>query len=314
MGLKMPEAFYKVENEKITVDEARERGIKKDLQCISKCCRVELSYVGPYKRKYSDKVVIVRDYFKLASNKQHDENCKFNTEGQVKIIARNSDGILTSINNKEYNFRLNLLASSLNKIKQNRQLDNNTILDEAINSGQKNKTYENQGKLDSYLSTMNKIMKLRSEIEENKELSGLVKLEFGDQSINWNKFYYSTEEYIKCFNYLNRNKINHPICIEGKIGEIKKPSASYPYYSIELKKPWIEEADPDGFIRIPSVSITVFNESIAKDIMSKMEEGNEYIAFYSFIKVNSNSYGERTKFLNIRGSIYHRKQVHVFSI
>ncbi|KMY31723.1 hypothetical protein ACZ11_05840 [Lysinibacillus xylanilyticus] len=311
MGIKMPKANYF--NEEITIEEARNNGITTNLFCV--CCNAPISYVGPFKRIYGDnKVSIVRDYFKLANTYTHDENCKYNTEGRVKIIARDSDEILKSIDNGKYNFRMNLIATSLKKLRRE-QVDNeskNTLSDDV--NKPKSKEYESNGKLNSYLSTMNKILILRSEIEENKELSTLVQLEFGAESISWNRFYYSTDDHIKCFKYVNGNNIKHPVCIEGKIKVIKEPTEKFKYHSVVLTRPYIDKEDEDGFKRIPAVEVVVYNQSTVDYIKAEVEKGNDQIAFYSFITVKENIYGENIKYLNIKGSIFHKKQVHVYSL
>ena len=310
----MPKAIYSIgkKNRKVTVEEARNEGITTNLFCIY--CNASLSYVPPFKRRYGDNVSTVRDYFRLAKNSFHDQNCKYNTEGRVKVIARDSDEILKSIGNGKYNFRMNLIASSLKRIKQDQVKNESKNLLVGNASTPKNKEYENRGKLNSYLSTMNKILVLRSEIEENRELNSLVQLEFGTETINWNKFYYSTDEYIKCFNYISRNNIKHPICIEGKIKLIKEPNEKFKYYSVVLTKPYINKFDKDGFKRIPSVEVYVFNQSVIEYIKAKREKGNKHIAFYSFVTTNEKTYNGNIKYLNIKGSIFHKKQVHVFSL
>ena len=307
----MPKANYF--NDEITIEEARDKGITTNLFCVG--CKAPISYVGPFKRIYGDnKVSIVRDYFKLANTYTHGENCKYNTEGRVKIMARDSDDILKSIDNGKYNFRMNLIATSLRKLRKE-QIDNgskNTLSDDV--NKPKNKEYESNGKLNSYLSTMNKILVLRSEIEENKELSTLIQLKFGAENISWNKFYYSTEEHIKCFKYINGNNIKHPVCIEGKIKLIKEPKENFKYHSVVLTKPYIDKADADGFKRIPSVEVAVYNQSVVDYIKAEVEKGNDHIVFYSFITVNEKIYGENSKYLNIKGSIFHKKQVNVYSL
>lgn len=310
----MPKAIYSIgkENREVTVEEARNEGITTNLFCV--CCNAPLSYVAPFKRRSGNNFSTVRDYFRLAKNSFHDQDCKYNTEGRVKIIARDSDEILKSIGNGKYNFKMNLIASSLKRIKQEQVKNESENLLVGNASTPKNKEYKNSGKLNSYLSTMNKILVLRSEIEENRELSNLIQLEFETETINWNKFYYSTDEYIKCFNNISRNNIKHPICIEGKIKLIREPNEKFKYYSLVLTKPYIDKFDEDGFKRIPSVEVHVFNQSVIEYIKAKMEKGNKHIAFYSFVTTNEKPYEGNIKYLNIRGSIFHKKQVHVFSL
>ncbi|QNK86278.1 hypothetical protein H7992_13475 [Sporosarcina sp. resist] len=311
MGRKMPFAYYEKEKREISVDEAREKLITKSLSCITESCRVPIIYIGPSERNYSNRVSRVKDYFKLKTNKKpHADNCKYNTKGQLKIFARDSEGVLTSLENGEFNFRLNLITSSLKSEKTKCFTDEDASIQGLANPS--TKKYESKGKIDPYLSTMHKILKLRSEIESNSELIDLVNLSFGGQNISWGNFYYPEEHYKKCYNYVVKKKAVHPICLEGIIDGIKEPSDKFPFYSVSLTKPRVDNIDKDGIKRIPSVSITLYNESTIKYIQSEMAKGKENIAFYSELKVKSNHYGLEVEYLNIIGSINHKQQVHIF--
>lgn len=307
----MPFAYYEKEKREISVDEAREKEFKTSLFCITESCQAPISYVGPSERNYPDKVVLVKDYFKLKTSKEpHVDNCKYNTEGQLKIFARDSEGVLTSLGNGKFNFRLNLITSSLKSTKAKGLSDEETSIQGLTKAP--TKKYESKGKVNPYLSTMNRILKLRSELEDNRELSELVNLNFGRQNISWVEFYYSEEHYRKCYNYVSKKKANHPICLEGIIDAIKEPSDNFPFYSVSLIKPRVDNVDKDGLKRRPSVSIVLYNESILKYIQSEMAKGKENIAFYSVLKVKSKPYGSGMEYLNITGYINHKQQVHIF--
>lgn len=315
MGLKMSKAFYSIEESCITVDDATERSITEELFCITKECRAALSFVKSYNRQYGEnKIILVKGHFKLSkkgAGKGHIKNCKYNTEGRVNIIARDSEGILTNLEKNKYVFRLNLITSALKSINNNAS-SNVNYTNENSNKQQASKHFMSKGKIAPYLSTMKKVMMLRSEIEDNKELRNLIKLRLGEQDIPWKKFYYSSDDYKRCFYYVNQKKIDHPICIEGRIKTINEPSDKYPFYSMSLIKPWVEHTDQDGFKRIPTVSVTIYDISIMNFIKSELEKGNENISLYSFLEAKSNKSNGIMEYLNIRCKVFHKDQIFLF--
>ncbi|WP_227394397.1 hypothetical protein [Jeotgalibacillus aurantiacus] len=308
MGIKMEDAFYSIKNDDISIDYATENSIKEHLYCVTPNCRIPISYRRASIRKVNDKDSIVKAHFMRKGTKEHDENCKFNTLGFVKVTARDSDGILTSIGDGMYNFRLNLITSALRSPKSI-NLNGAARPDLVQPTKQATKKYENKGKIDPYLSTMHKILKLRTEIEDNKELSNIIKLKYNGQEIPWKNFYFERDDYRRCFTYLEKNKIEHPICLEGKIKEIKEPNEKFDYYSVKLTSIWIEDTDRDGVKRIPSVSVNVYNKKVGEYIQSEYVKGKRDLAFYSSLQTRAGVFDQDTTYLNIIGYINHKQQI-----
>ena len=310
VGIKMSSAYYSLENRVITINEARNNSIKASLYCKTDSCRVPISYIGPSQRTYiSGKVTNVRDFFKLSGKNNHVDQCEYNTEGQLKIFARDSDGILKSIGQQKYDFRLNLVTEALASINGN----SSNLKQSPISTNKAStKVYVNKGKLDPYLSTMKKIMQLRSKMEDNTDLSSLINLKFAGKKVPWKNFYYSHDDHLRCFNYLKRTKERHPICIEGEIASLQEPSVSYGFYVVQLSRAYVKDKDKEGIKQIASVSFNVHNQVIWDFIQSEFKKGKLNIAFYSFLSAYAKPYNDKSEYLNIKGQVNHKKQIHVF--
>ena len=309
MGIKMKESFHTLKNRNVTIDEAVEGSIRDNLFCSTNACRIPISFRASHFRQTKDKQSLVQAHFKV-KNENHVEICPFNTVGQIKIIARDSDGVLESLNKGAHLFRLNLITSTF-KWEGSGQVEKVRSQGKSPNAGV-TKRYESKGKLTPYLSTVSRIMKLRSEIEDNTELSSVIKLDFNNEEISWSKFYYERENYRKCFNYIKSKKPSHPVCIEGKIKGIEEVSGKSNYYRVNLVSSWVEKADKDDIIRIPSVSIYVYSKAVAEHIISEHDAGKRGIVFYSQLTAKAKPYTLAQEYLNINGVINNEQQVYLF--
>ncbi|MGR5997898.1 hypothetical protein ACT7DF_23695 [Bacillus cereus] len=165
---------------------------------------------------------------------------------------------------------------------------------------------------------MKKIMQLRTQLEDqDRELRNLVVLKFHNKKIDWNKFFYDTENFREAFDYLSTSP-DHPICLHGRIRSINKPTETFPYHSISLYSPWIEKADKDNIKRIPSISITIYNKSLVEEVMQKFEEGIKHIAIFSDINYKASKIvidekkQEKLQYLNLQGKLNRQKQIHMY--
>lgn len=305
----MKVAFHDLKKCNITIEEAEESLIRNNLFCSTIACRVPISFRASHFRKTEDKQSLVKAHFKI-KNEDHVEICPFNTVGQVKMIARDSYGVLESLDQGSKVFRLNLITSIANG-KGLGPEEKVGYQGESQNAGV-TKRYGSKGELTPYLSTINKIVKLRSEIEGDAELSSLIKLSFNSEEIKWSNFYYERESYRKCFNYIKSKKPAHPICIEGKIKKIEGPSQKRKHYKVTLVAPWVEKTDKDNIRRIPLVSIAVHSKKVAEHVISEHDKGKKGIAFYSVFNANASRYGENKEYLFINGRVNHKQQVHLF--
>ncbi|WP_339266500.1 hypothetical protein [Paenibacillus sp. FSL R5-0470] len=314
MGTKMPEAYYTKENKIIKIDYAN-KAMNGSFKCKTEKCRVPVIFVDAHKKKYADKTVVVNPYFRLESNeKSHHIDCKYNTKGQVEVIARESDdNILKAIEEGKYNFRLNIIDEALKTLNSSNkdELENE---DPSLNLKRPSRVYVNQGKLDSYFSTMQRIMQLRSLTETHDELREIILLQYGKQEIKWSQFYYVSDSLSKCYTYIKRNDVTHPICIEGVLKEIELPSEKFKYHVVKLRSPWVEP-DKDGIITLLTVELIINNNNVLEYIQSNANFKN--VAVYSKFRVSEskvyikqNQTGtKKFRYLNIKGNLYHPKQI-----
>jgi hypothetical protein len=314
MGTKMPKAYHEKDKKVVNIDEANS-SMNNSLLCETAECRVAVTFVNAHKKKFADKTVVVNPYFRLTSGENnHKTGCKYNIKGQIEVIVRGSDDdILKAIQDNRFNFRLNVIDEALKKLNNLSKSDINEE-NELINTNKSSKIFVNQGKLDSYLSTMQKIMKLRLLAESNEELREMIILQYGKQEIKWSKFYYDSADLQKCYTYINRNDVTHPICIDGVIKEISAPKGNLKYFVLKLTSPW---ADPDknGVINRPVIELIIQNDKVLNYIQSDIKLTN--IAVYSKFRVSESKVqiypgGDGTKkmrYLNIKGDLYHKNQI-----
>lgn len=321
MGIKMSHAIYSRENRTITVNEVDDI-IKRYLICKSPNCNAPLSYVSEHWRQYADSNVLINPYFRLKSARQtHSKNCEFNTEGNVEIIARDSPGILEQIQKQKFNFRLNVVKEAIKDAKEQSDLSPNVSTIKPNNDAKPSKVYENSGKLDAYLSSMNKIMVLRSRIEKESELANLISLSFNDMQIKWSNFYYPTENFSKIYGYLKKlGSHQHPICVEGLVKEqdqgvkiIAPTNDRFPFHKILLRSP---KTDPnkDGIVLLPSIQLIIYNDKVLK-YLKNLDTPLNNIAAYANFKINKSdkiyttSNEIKIQYINITGGIYHKNQI-----
>ncbi|MEF2965485.1 hypothetical protein V3851_06525 [Paenibacillus sp. M1] len=318
MGIKMPKAYHKMKDQIVSIDIA-DKEMNGFLLCQTSKCRVPVIFVDAYKKRYADKTVMVAPYFRLASNdKPHLRECKYNTLGQIEAIAKDSDdNVLRAIEEGHYSFRLNVIDETLRTLNQLAKDESNSDESAPWVSMPPAKVYTNRGKLDSYLSTMQKIMKLRSLTETHDELREIISLQYGKQTIKWSRFYYTSDDFKKCYTYIKRNNVTHPLCLEGIIKEIAPPQEKFKFHVLKLRFPWVEP-DNDKIINLIAVELVIQNDKVLSYIQSNSSFYNVavYSKFYvneSKVHIKQNQEGtKKMRFLNIKGNLYHPKQIVLF--
>lgn len=274
----MKEAYCEKLKRTVKVNEVTEEMRKnKTLICKTKGCNARLTWVKSHKKISGIEYI----FFRLLNNKekkeQHASFCKFNTKGRINTIVASSDSdILESIDNEQYELRLNLLCEALNKLEDE---DDNPEVTDDVPKDPRDKNFKRIGKLKTYLSTMNKVMQLRSEVENDEELRHHIKLIFNDKKVTWDNFYYENDEFERVYNYISKSgigvdkiTIHHPICVQGEVIEFEdlKPKG-YNFYSIKLKSTTLNEGNKRY---TTTLKLSTNNKKIIKII-------NEYYSNYS---------------------------------
>lgn len=185
MAVTMKEAYSTILNEKVSakeVDKPANEHLKKGLEC--EICRISVAHRTRHPKNERE----IPALFYLKSGETHKEFCSYNTIGQISMIARDSDNdILKSITDKTFSFRLTMIHKPLEELGEQ---DKKQGKDQNKISNQKDRNYHSKGKLNSYLSTMRKIIELRNILEKQNELNSIIEIEMHGRKIKWNDFYY----------------------------------------------------------------------------------------------------------------------------
>lgn len=184
-------------------------------------CNADVSFVCTHKKQSREKEFIVQQHCRLKQGCNHNSNCKYNVDGNLKIInATCADRDLMGEDGAIFYLRLLLITEDEFTFNKD-NMASSKVQDDS------RKNYISNGKKTAYLSTLKKVIQLRTEVEKNSELEDKVKLRWFDSKghlivISWGQFYFDFEyDYAKLYKWLNGKYINHPICIAGQIKEIK---------------------------------------------------------------------------------------------
>ncbi|CRH64685.1 Uncharacterised protein [Chlamydia trachomatis] len=312
MGVKIGKAIH-VETKKMLTNfqaDAKEMNRERFL-CPS--CGVLLEFRKQGKRRLEERVITVSPYFRLAKRVLHKNDCEFDTSGRVKSILRKAIDLKDFIEQKEhgkYAIRLQVVKEALDeKFDPNDEVPNDMDASE--------KEVENEGEISPYLSTMKKIMILRSELEDNKEIKKEIKLNYKSRTISWNKFYFGSEpeEYTVLVDYLNTAS-KHPICIEGVIKDYKKrPGRNGDFYVFNLEKPFITEEDDQGVKNVPSISFLIFKdqEYLAEKMIKDFNKGKKQIVAFGEPNLRPSEEKNKICYQNISIILKRYAQVHLFN-
>lgn len=291
MAVAMKKAFSKIINWEVSAEEVdKDLKLKNGLECNS--CGIPVYHRTTHQR---NEVSIPAHFYRKG---EHEDSCKYNTVGQISIIARESnDKILENIDQKNFTFRLTMVHEQLNKVKAGEQSkeDNNST-----KNSKKNRNYQARGNLSPYLATIKKIIQLRNVLEANIELYSIIKIEMYGKKIPWNNFYYDSNNYTKAFDYLKKQgwKGNHPICIEGIIRGVKALDQKG-RYAVGLHF-GDTRTNNQGLTLVSSASI-FGNE---QNVSSKIFKEGQHIVVCALCTVR-----EKNQYLNINISLYHKNQI-----
>jgi hypothetical protein len=299
MAVAMDKAFSQT-LEKIIVptDVSMDESLRKGLLCID--CNIDITFRKEHER---NKRIIPAGFIRKKGI-EHKATCRYNTLGQVTIIAQDSDdNVLKSINDSKFSLRLTLIHKSLNQVANNSPKHKMEQFNTTINQ---ERNYQTKGNLSSYLATMRKIIELRNILEDKNELHPIVEVSCHNKKVKWESFYFEPERYFNAHKYLKELKWEerHPICIEGIIHDI-------PYieklgkYVINLQ--WGKtKFNSEGIKYIPTVSV-LLND---KELMKLGFQKGQRIALCSLCTQGiSKGKGTGREFFNIKAELYHKNQV-----
>lgn len=277
------QAYSEIIEEEVTPERVEANPqLKEGLLCCF--CKIKVGHRKAHIRRGSS---IASTFVKREDHKK----CPYNAKQQMEIIAKDSDdNVVKSIGSNKYELRLNMLYEAVSK--PNSRIHDNSNL--RIHPVEKN--YIKQGNLDSYLSTINKIIQLRNLLEEEedyKDLTSLVKIKHQGKEISWNNFYYEPDRYKDAFEFISRGEV--PICLVGTISKIVPLDDRF---AINLVAGKSYKEDNKNYI--PMVSIY-----LDEKLKDKLNLGKgDHIAVSAIFTSKQNK-----NFLNIRGKLKNSNQI-----
>ena len=318
MGIKMSKARLMSTNEEVKVNNATiEMREKKLLKCYTEECDAKVTWVRLSKENYEVK----NRYYRLLNGEQHCIECCYNTLGRVNIIAKKADNkIIENIKNNKFEFRVNIVYEALTTKDNKNGINANT--NDTIEVDRKKKMYKSIGVASPHLAIMKDIMKLRSEIENKKELEGIIKIKNKAKSIAWKNFYYEIGEEETLYKYIDSNgyvykgnlkKLSYPICIEGIIdSEIEYNEAGNSFINFKLAN--YINPDEDGNLNFYKCTIFTRNENLIDSINDSVTQDKRIKLVSYFIPIITYKESGKYKNYKISGWINHEQQIYIESI
>ncbi len=319
MGVKIEKAIHIHTGTLITNKEADKNEMSGE-KFICPCCKVPLIFIRTSKRILDNKEVLVLPYYRLKNGREHKDKCKYNTLGQLEIIARKSitlKNFMEKENKNKYAVRLQVVKKALKEINEGEE----DVDENGANIEDKEIIYKNHGAMAPYLSRMKDIMILRAKMEGNADIKKYLKLKYKSKTITWDNFYFGPEAegYITLSNYKNRKpQPQHPICIEGTIKEYvpRQDKNQKLYYEFQLSKPFIKDTDNEGYRNIPNVLIKVYaeQEKLLANMKNRIGKGYSQVVVYGEPWIMRNEkQDEKIRFHSIVIWIKRSAQIHLFS-
>lgn len=308
MGLKMTQARDAETGRLLSVSDCEGLVPRPPFVCATEGCRAGVQFIDRHERQLATKTVEVAPHFRLNPRARHVGSCRYNTAGQMRIIARDSDSrVLENIEQGKYTFRLHILHDALKRTEQGSQP---TTAKPTAGRRRHTQQIERRGRLNSYIRTLGQILTLRAKAHEDAELAGTLSLDYRGKQIPWKHFYFETEDFGDCFRQLERaGGKAHPVCLAGTVERIESPTEQFSKHKIRLLAPWVDP-DEDGQIDKPVASIAV-PESAWLDGIEPDAEILAYGSWRTNRRVAPNS--ERFAFLNLTLYPRHKDQVLVVS-
>ncbi|MFJ6206787.1 hypothetical protein [Bacillus pumilus] len=308
MGIKIRKAYSAKLNRIVSLDDVNRKNREElELKCPYEGCRTSITYTEEHIRTYGEKSVIIPAYFRLISENSspHSADCIYSTIGELISIAKRSMGMLESIEDNLFEFRLQVIS----KHRQNKKNTNPSYIQEpSIQNVSINSKIIESGTKSAYLSTIKRILELKSKMEEDNQLQKALVLKNGIKTINWNSFYFDKHDYYECYSLLE-NGAEHPICIEGIIKQINFFS-EYGSRRVTIELYRHSNRKINGKTLVPSVFINFHGSNLYKKIseISNSETPNKVAVYSDNINYNSNGF-----YLNINPNVYNEKQMHFWN-
>lgn len=315
MGIKISNVNDKHTHKSISVKDC-ENGYTGAYVCSGTKCQAEMTFVRSYEQRRFKKTIVVPSFFKLKPHQEHSESCPYNTKGQLKIIARDSDNnVIKSLENGKYEFSLQILHSP--KLTPENKPSSTSTTSNNNNKSPSGKQFIKRGRAISYLNTVRQILTLRAKIEQENELSSIIKLRYQNRNIVWKNFYFDNDHYMDAYSCLAKTQSSYPVCFHGHVKEIIDKTNEFPFYKIKLHSP--HPSNNEETTRLPSITINIFDHQMDIANISQNDEilvyGNCLIneVDWEYPNKNDTSKPRKYRFYNITIGAYYSEQIVLLS-
>ena len=245
-------------------------------QYLCEHCPAEVRYNAGYEMVRKGVSVVVEHYFKLRQKHVHTDECPYNIEAQVKAAVKDADPeAVQQLRKGVYELRLMFPESYKTARPSDPLQDASDSPRGARNGGRK---YVSSGKLNSYLNTAARILKVRQYCEENQDIEEHLVLTFGEHKVRWSEFYIEQDEYATAYQSLSAVGVDHPLAVAGTIQSINQrqtrgenPRA---FWVLKLAVP---KCDPDSQGVVTKVDAHAMTSKEA--LIDGLEPGDAVIVF-----------------------------------
>jgi hypothetical protein len=275
MASKMPAAIDS-NKRKITISMAESSDYESPLEC--EFCDAKVSFVNGFTREVGDKIISVNPYFRLKTSNTHGSECKYNVEGQVRVIVRESEGnVLTQTESGKFELRLLAVKKAIQELqdlaKKKKKGDSDN------QKGTKEKEYIRSGeRLGSYINSALRVLKVRSFCEENTDIENLLELMFDGVRLPWKDFYYEDKDFFRCYSNVRKATVAVPIAIVGVVKSIRAVDGKKGKFSvINLAGPYRKTDKKDT---LDAANVSIWSPDI--ELFESCKVGDALLAFGIF--------------------------------
>jgi hypothetical protein len=253
MASKMPTA-RDLHGQAVSIVQAEAGQYQKPLCCLY--CDAEVVLVRGHTRQVGDTTVKVQSFFRLNVEHEHSPECRFNTAGQIKIIARASEGdLFAALSSNRYELRLLSLRKVFDEL---RQLSPNQInaLNEPIGLAKEKIYVSAETKLGAYINSAKRVLNVRAACESHADIEQALTLVFDGTRIPWKDFYFDDadqgKDFFRCYRQHRQATVDIPLAIQGTVLSIR--SLKNDLFVMNLAKPMRKVANSDT-MEVVQVSI-----------------------------------------------------------
>ncbi|PUA30205.1 MAG: hypothetical protein B0W54_06750 [Cellvibrio sp. 79] len=273
MGIKMSAAIDANGN-LINIAKAEQGRFIKPLHCET--CSAGISFVDGFNRQIGDEIISVDPYFRLQRDNQHSPGCKYNVEGQIKVIARTSEpDIFNQIKNNQFELRLVAVKKAISDLKELAQKEANDKETKSGTGAREKKYIDAEERLTGYINSAMRVLKVRAICEDHTEIQNVLELVFDGTRLAWKDFFFDDSNYFQCYRNITRATIKTPIAIQGTIKDIRNIAGKNgPLAVINLIAP-TRKTDSEHILDSAKCSIWTNNP----DRFNAYKSGDQIIAF-----------------------------------